>query len=125
MPWIIEDIVPYKGAFTPSSLNSEETIVEIIGDGKPFIVEGWLDLSELSEGDTIIICEYVSVNGTDYGSFMCLSFSGSQKDPILRFHAKTFEGSQKWKLTIKQTSGTLRNFPYNFLQEKLAQVQGG
>jgi len=125
MPWIIEDIVPYKGIFTPSSLNSEETVVEIVGDGKHFIVEGWLDLSELAEGDTIIVCEYVSVNGGDYKPFICLPFSGAQDEPIVRIHAKTFEGSQKWKLTINQTEGTLRNIPYSFLQEKLAQVEGG
>jgi len=125
MPWVIDSIIPYKGTFTPSALNSEETVVEIIGDGKPFIVEGWLDLSQLGVDDAITVCEYVSVDGVDYKPFICLSFSGAQLDPILRFHAKTFEGTQKWKLTIEQTKGTLRNFPYNFLQEILSQVEGG
>ena len=120
MPVFVSDLIPYKGTVTPSDLNVETTVVEVSGLGVPFIVEGYIDLSQLQEGDVVEVREYISVDGTNYRLFLKSSFSGVQESPIIRFHSKTFTDDMKYKVTIIQTQGAIRSFPYRFIVEKLS-----
>jgi len=116
----VYDYQVLSGTLTLSSLNTETTIVEVTGDGThPFMVEGWVDLSALASGDSVTVTEYVCVDGSNYQVFLSSDFSGAQDMPILHFHMKTFLPSQKYKITINQTAGTLRSFPYAFIVELL------
>jgi hypothetical protein len=51
-----------------------------------------------------------------------VSYSGPVSDSIIRFHAKTLTYNMKYKVTVTQTSGTLRAFPYGFVLEVLGAV---
>jgi hypothetical protein len=51
-----------------------------------------------------------------------LTYSGPVSDPIIRFHTKTLLYNMMYKVTITQTSGTLRSFPYGFILEVLGVV---
>ena len=116
-PIVIASKTPYSGTVTPSDLNVETTVIEITGESDDYIVEGYLDLSQLQSGDEVVVREYIAVDGTNYRLFLKATFSGVQEQPIVRFHAKTLLKNMKYKVTITQTQGTLRSFPYGFIKE--------
>ena len=122
MPVFIQSKTPYQGDVTPSALNTETTVIEITNQTDDCIVEGYISLRNLASGDTVVITEYIKVNGTDYDIYAQVTYSGAQTEPVIRFHAKTLinSGGRKndYKVTIKQTAGsTIKTFPYSFLKE--------
>jgi len=117
MPVIIADKKTYGGSVTLPDLNIETTIVEIGPEIDDYIVEGYIDLSQLAEGDAVTVCEYIAVDGVNYRKFICADFSGQLDNPVIRFHAKTLLASMKYKVTITQKRGTPRSFPYGFIVE--------
>jgi hypothetical protein len=105
---------------TPSALNTETTVLEIAGASDDYMVEGYLDLSALQSGDTLVVKEYISVDGQNYWTFLTVTYNGPVSDPIIRFHTKTLLYNMKYKVTINQTAGSAtRSFPYAFIQEVL------
>jgi len=114
-----EDII---GTHTPSTLNTEETVIEIQGETDDYIIEGYIDLGNLNDGDEVIITEYISVDGENYRVYERQVFSNKQEKPVLRFHSKLFYKSMKYKITINQTKGTIRSFPYAFIKQVLEVV---
>jgi len=119
MAIIIASKTRYAGTVSPSSLNSEITVIEITGASDDYIVEGYMDLSALQSNDNLTVREYIAVDGTNYYTFLTVPYYGPVSDPIIRFHAKTLQYNMKYKVTVSQTSGTLRSFPYSFIQEVL------
>jgi len=122
MPIIIASKTRYTGTASPSALNTETTVVEITAQSDDYIVEGWIDLKALTSGDTVIIREYVAVDGVNYRTFLTASYSGPVSDPIIRFHSKQFTYDMKYKVTITQIAGTLRSFPYRFILEVMGSL---
>jgi hypothetical protein len=100
-------------------LNTETTVVEIEAQSDDYIVEGYIDLGALASSDTINIKEYIAVDGVNYRLFAQASYSGDVSEPIVRLHTKQLLYNMKYKVTITQTSGTLRSFPYGFILEVL------
>jgi len=45
--------------------------------------------------------------------------SGAQPAPVFRFHAKMLYKNMKYKVTVNQTAGTIRSFPYAFVVQVL------
>ena len=117
MPVIITSKTEYVGTASPSSLNSETTIVEFGPETDTFIVEGWIDLSQLQSGDTVVIKVYVAVDGTNYHTYATATYYGPVSDPVVRIYSMQLCKSMKFKVTITQTTGTLRSFPYGFIKE--------
>jgi hypothetical protein len=117
MPVIIASKTKYTGTATPSALNTETTVVEITAQSDDYIVEGWIDLRNLSSGDAVTLREYIAIDGVNYRTFITAQYSGAVSDPVIRFHAKTLPSTAKYKVTITQTAGTLRSFPYSFILE--------
>jgi len=117
MPIIVASKSRYVGSVTPSALNTETTVVEIPAQADDYIVEGYISLQNLASGDTVIIKEYIAVDGENYKTFATVTYSNVVADPVVRFHAKQLIYNMKYKVTITQTSGTLRSFPYGFLLE--------
>jgi hypothetical protein len=122
MPVIILSKTRYSGTVTPSDLNVETAVIEIDTQEDDYIVEGYIDFSALQSNDNLIVKEYIAVDGVNYESFLTTSFSGSLSNPIIRFHSKQLTYNMKYKVTITQTSGTIRSFPYSFLLEVLSTV---
>jgi len=119
MPVIVASKTRYTGTVSPSALNTETTVVEVGAQSDDYIVEGWIDLSALASGDAVTVREYVAVDGTNYRTFATVPYSGPVSDPIVRFHAKILTYNMKYKVTVTQSSGTLRSFPYGFVLEVL------
>ena len=117
MPVVVASKTRYSGSVTPSALNTETTVVEITAQSDDYVVEGYLDLGALASGDTLVVKEYIAVDGANYRTYATVTYSGPVSDPIIRFHTKQLLYSMKYKVTITQTAGTLRSFPYGFIQE--------
>jgi hypothetical protein len=117
MPVIIASKTDYAGNVTPSDLNVETDVVNIGAQSEDYIVEGYLDLSGLQSGDTLEVREYIAVDGTNLRRFLMATYSGAQDDPIIRFHAKVLYKTCLYRVTVKQTAGTVRTLPYAFVLE--------
>ena len=122
MPIVIASKTEYTGTVSPSALNTETTVIEITAQSDTYIVEGWIDLSQLQSGDTVVINIYVAVDGTNYRTYATVTYSGSVSNPIIRIHSMQLCKNMKFKVTITQTSGTLRSFPYGFVLEVMGTV---
>jgi len=122
MPVFIYEKKTYSGEVSPPSLNVETTVIEIAGELEEYMVEGYIDVSQLQSGDSITIREYIAVDGVNYNTYITLTLTGPQQDPVLRFHTKTLLRNMKYKITITQTSGTIRTFKYGFIEEVMMSV---
>ena len=115
MPVRVASRTIYSGSVSPTALNTETTVVDIPTQSEFYIVEGYIDLSALASGDAVVVKEYMAVDGVNLRLFAQASFSGPVSEPVIRLHTKTFKN--KYKVTITQTSGTLKTFPYWFIME--------
>jgi uncharacterized membrane protein len=122
MPVVIEYKERRFGVATPPALDAETTVVEFPGAEEDYIVEGYVDLSQLQYGDAVEVREYIAVDGANYRLFVVLTVYGPVSEPVVRFHAKTLLYNMKYKVTVVQISGTLRSFPYGFIQEVMKVV---
>ena len=96
MPVRIASRTIYSGSVSPSALNTETVVVNI-------------------PGDTVVIKEYMAVDGVNLRLYAQVTYNGPVSEPVIRFHTKTFKN--EYKVTITQTAGVLRSFPYWFIVE--------
>ncbi|MEM0459300.1 MAG: hypothetical protein QW407_03980 [Thermofilaceae archaeon] len=114
-PIVISDKKRFAGTLTPQARHVETTVVEIPQQDDDYIVEGYLDLRALTSEDTVVIKEYVALDGTTYSLFASATYVGQLPEPLLRFHSKVMPASAKYKVTLTQTSGEVKSFPYFFV----------
>jgi hypothetical protein len=119
MPIIIASKTRYSGSVTPPSLNTETTVIEITAQSDDYMVEGYLDLGALASEDTLVVKEYMAVDGVNYRTIYTVTYLGPVSDPIIRFHTKILLYNMKYKVTINQTTGTIRTIPYAIIVEVL------
>lgn len=102
----------YDNTLTPAILNTEETVVE---DETAGIYICQADLSAMLSGDTVEFRAYMRVRsgGTVVLCEAVDSYSGAQAVPGKHrlFGNREILALHYFKLTIKQTLGTLRAFP--------------
>jgi len=115
MPVIIASKQRLSGTVTLTELDVETDVVNLPDQGDDYVVEGYIDLSQLQEGDCVEIREYIAVDGQNQRTFLTVELCGVQRDPVIRFHSKEVPYNGKYRVTIKQTSGTPRSFPYVFI----------
>jgi len=82
-----------------------------------YIIEGQVDLSGLASGDEVIVKVYIAVDGVTQRLSDQMMFSGAQSVPIVRLMAHTVPYNAKFRVTITQTAGILRSFPYCFIYQ--------
>jgi len=119
MPIVVASKTRYTGTVTPSALNTETDVINLPSQSDDYIVEGYIDLSALASGDVVVIKEYIAVDGVNQRLFSNVTISGPLSEPVIRFHAKTVPYNGLYRVTITQTQGTLRSFPYVFIVEVL------
>lgn len=93
------------------SNGSEQTVIEYMGIGS---FSGYLDLSKMEAGDTVVIKQYMKVNG-DYILYAPDTYLDLQAVPLLYFPSKNVD--EALKITLQQTSGLYRSFHNNFMVE--------
>jgi hypothetical protein len=76
----------------------------------------------MASGDTVILRIYIAVDGTNQIKADELSFTGAQDIPIVRIPALTLAYNAKPRITVTQTAGTLRSFPYTIIYQIMETV---
>ena len=117
MPVVIANKARYVGIAAVGQLNQETTVVELGPFSDDWMVEGYIDLSGLQSGDTVVVNEYVALDGANYRLLYSATVGGPAPQPAVRFHTKTLLSSMRYKVTVKQTGGTPRSVPYYFVVE--------
>jgi len=84
----------------------------------PFYGEGYIDLSTMQAGDTIVVKEYASViTPVSYKIYATHTYTGVQSEPLVHFTKKT--GAYGWKVTAQQTAGTNRTLKIAFFRRRV------
>jgi len=104
-----------QSSVTPSALNTETNVINLSDQTDDAILEGQISLQNLASGDTVILRTYLAVDGTNQVKSDELTFSGAQSIPVVRIPAITFAYNAKPKITVTQTTGTLRSYPYTII----------
>jgi hypothetical protein len=98
---------------TLTANGSEQDVVNVSGRGK---YEGWIDLSNMQTGDTVIIREYIKLkSGGSWRLYTTTSYSGVQDEPAIHATRKLVEYG--WRITVQQTAGAYRDYDYDFFKE--------
>jgi hypothetical protein len=122
MPVVVADKYRSPGTAHPSSLGEEVTLVSVSPQRDEYMVEGYVDLGNMENGDEVLIIEYIAVDGTNLRKFNSVTFNDRQDAPIIRIHTKTLDRTFKYKVTLTQTKGVIRDYPYAFIIEVLGKV---
>ena len=102
----------YSGTVTTSPIGSPVVVVDIPNQDEIYIIEGYIDLSAMQDGDSVNIVEYINVDGTNLRTYAKSTFTNAQDEPIIRFHSKLLKNA--YRVEITQTAGDPRSFPYWF-----------
>jgi len=105
----------YQDIVSISDLNVETNVINFPEKSDDYVVEGFIDLSNMQSGDEVIIREYVAVDGANSKVFTYITLRNAQTEPILKFPPRRIPYNGLYKVTITQTKGTVRSFPYCFI----------
>jgi hypothetical protein len=109
---------PIEGSVTMDGTEKVVILDEVSGNPQRFL-EGYIDLSPMASGDTIVIREYMKITPTgDYVKYAEETYSGTQSIPLL--YIVTKPGRYGIKVTAEQTAGTYRTLTYQFFRRKTA-----
>jgi len=111
-----------SGTVSPSDLNAETVVIQIPTQSDEYTIEGYIDLAAMQDGDEVIITEYITIDGTNSRKLIEWKIANAQSEPIVRFHSKTIPHDGIYTVTITQTAGTLRSFPYWFVRLQFGSV---
>ncbi|MEM1532426.1 MAG: hypothetical protein QW599_06245 [Nitrososphaerota archaeon] len=109
---------PIEGSVAMDGTEKAVVLDEISGNPQRYL-EGYIDLSPMASGDTIVVRQYMKISGTgDYVKYAEESYSGAQSLPLL--YITTKPARYGIKITIQQTAGTNRTFTYQFFRRRVA-----
>jgi hypothetical protein len=117
MPVRIKSKTRLQSSVTPSALNTETDIINLADQSDDFILEGQISLQNMASGDTVILRTYIAVDGVNQRKADELTFTGAQDIPVVRIPAVTLAYNAKPRITVTQTAGTLREFPYTVIYQ--------
>jgi hypothetical protein len=116
-PIRVRGLIPRKQLLKENEIyadGTEQTVIETLG---LINLEGYIDLSQMVNGDTVTLRRYVKIQkDAEYKLHGEETYVGVQAQPLVRFPAMA--GCYGIKITLKQTSGTYKNFPYQFFKER-------
>jgi hypothetical protein len=109
---------PIEGSVTMDGTELNVVLDEVTGNPQRFL-EGYIDLSPMASGDTIVIRQYMKISATgDYVKYAEETYSGAQTLPLLYITTKS--GRYGIKITAQQTAGTYRSLTYQFFRRRTA-----
>jgi len=92
---------------------AEQVLLEFVGVAT---VSGYVDLSEMQAGDTVIIRQYIMLTmGKEYQKYAQESYVGAQEQPMIYITPKKSDNALK--VTLQQATGLFKNFDNNFIGE--------
>ena len=111
MPVRVKNRSFYSGSISPASLNLETTVLSLSAETEIYFVGGYLDLTSLDIGDSILIQEYVEFDST-LKLYNSETYTDAQSIVVIRVPTRKLKTG--YKITLTQTTGTLRTIPYQF-----------
>lgn len=109
----VTDLKKYSEGVANLALDTEETILEMVGLGE---ISGWVSLKNMEKDDVVIINSYAKIEPrSDFELHESSSYENAQKESSLRF--LNFVGCYGIKITLTQTAGTPRIYPYLFFRK--------
>jgi len=109
---------PIEGTLTADGTEQNVVLDEVTGNPSRFL-EGYIDFVNMAAGDTVVIRQYVSVvTPVAYRQYATETYSGAQAMPMLFVVSKS--GRYGIRVTLQQTAGTMRDFPYQFFRRRIA-----
>jgi len=107
---------PIEGSVTMDGTEKVVILDEIGGNPQRFL-EGYIDLSPMASGDTIVIRQYMKIaSAGNYVKYAEETYSGAQSIPLL--YIVTKPGRYGIKITAQQTTGTNRTLQYQFFRRR-------
>jgi len=92
---------------------TEQSLLEFIGIST---VSGYVDLSEMTLGDTVVIRQYIKLlQGADYQKYAQETYAGIQQEPVVYITPKKSDNALK--VTLQQATGLFKNYDNNFIGE--------
>jgi hypothetical protein len=92
---------------------SEQAVAEYAG--AVALVSGYLDLSNMVEGDSVTVRSYVRIReGGEYVLYRSETFYGRPPEPALYLLPRLV--GYAFKVTLQQTAGAFKNFDYLFVK---------
>ncbi len=77
------------------------------------ILSGYISMSKMEGGDTIIVKQYIMVNASEE-LYAQDSYAGLQVE-LLHFQSRAFKDNTR--VTLQQTAGSYKTFDYEFVKE--------
>jgi len=105
----------YTGSATPSALNTETALVSVPVQDDMYLFEGYVDAGNLLGGESAVVKVYVRVDGSTERLYDEVSVSGDYPQKVVHLTAMNVRKDAQVRVTVTQTSGTLRSFPYWFV----------
>ena len=97
---------------------TEKTLVEKT-DSKQGMLDGYIDLTPMASGDTIVIRQYMKVKTAgSYVKYAEETYTDAQSIPLI--HITTKAAKTSIKVTAQQTAGTNRTLDVQFFRRKEA-----
>jgi hypothetical protein len=92
---------------------SEQTLLEYVG--RISAISGYIDLSNMASGDTVLIKSYVKLKEDgDYKLYYPETFTDAQSAPALYLLPRM--SGFAFKITLQQTTGSYKSFDYLFVK---------
>jgi hypothetical protein len=109
---------PIEGSATMDGTEKDLVLDEVTGN-PPRFLEGYVDLSPMASGDTIVVRQYMKIAPAGaYVKYAEETYSGAQALPLL--YVVTKPGRYGIKVTAQQTAGTYRSLTYQFFRRRTA-----
>lgn len=109
---------PIEGTLTADG-SEQNLVLDEPTDNPPRFLEGYVDLTNMASGDTVVIRQYIKIkSGGSYVKYAEETYSGAQSLPMLFIVSKS--GRYGIKITLQQTAGTYRSFDYQFFRRRVA-----
>jgi hypothetical protein len=107
---------PIEGSVAMDGTEKNIVLDEITGNPQRFL-EGYIDLTPMASGDTIVIRQYMKIDSAGaYVKYAEETYSGAQSLPLL--YVTTKSGRYGIKVTAQQTGGTNRTLTYQFFRRR-------
>jgi hypothetical protein len=107
---------PIEGAVTTAATETDIVLDEVTGNPQRHL-EGYIDLSSLAAGDTIIIRQYMKIAPAGaYVKYAEESYSGPVDPPLL--YVITKPARYGIRITVQRTAGVDRNLTFQFFRKR-------
>jgi hypothetical protein len=96
---------------TTTADGTEQTLVTVTLKGR---VSGYLSLENMQAGDTLVLSQYILIDGS-YELYASETYTDAQAEDVIYITDK--EVGPATRITIRQTAGTNRDYPFVIIRE--------